>query len=484
MKTILRMTGRQHEQLRRHLFPGDGCEAAAVALCGRRAGKDRHVLTVREIKLIPYEECAVRTPLRVTWSTESLVPLLVKAAATGDAILKIHSHPGGFPKFSETDDEADAELFESVYGWTDGEESAPHASCVMLPSGEMFGRIVKPDGGFEPLSTIAVAGDDLHFWHSDKILQEDVPEFARRHAQAFGAGTFSVLRRLSIAVVGCSGTGSPVVEMLARLGVGRLVIVDPDRVEEKNLNRILNAGLDEARRGEFKVDVLARAVRRMGTGTQIKPIAKNLFTAETVKQVAECDVLFGCMDSVDGRHLLNKLAVFYSIPYFDVGVKLVADGAGGVEQICGTVHYLQPDGSSLLSRRTYTLEQFAAASLKRANPLEYEKRREEKYIAGVQEDRPAVISVNMLLASVAVNELLARLHRFRDDGNEGFAATRISLTQGQTYYEPEGEPCRTFARHTGRGDVLPLLEMSELSETIEDSPLSNPGMQKSGAVVK
>ena len=476
------MSGLQHEQLRQHLFPGDGCEAVAVALCGRGAGKEKHILTVREIKLIPYDECAVRTPLRVTWSTESLVPLLVKAAATDGAILKIHSHPGGFPKFSETDDEANAELFESVYGWTEGDEFTPHASCVMLADGKMFGRIIKPNGEFEPLSTIAVAGDDLHFWHSGGTSEKEVPEFARRHAQAFGSGTFDVLRRLSVAVVGCSGTGSPVIEMLARLGVGRLVIVDPDRVEEKNLNRILNAIADDARGGEFKVDVLARAVRRMETGTEVIPIAGNLFDAETVKTVAECDVLFGCMDSVDGRHLLNRLAVFYSIPYFDVGVKLIADGAGGVEQICGTIHYLQPDRSSLLSRGTYTLEQFQSASLKRANPHEYEKRLEEKYIVGVQEDRPAVISVNMLFASLAVNELLARVHRFRDDGNENYAATRISLTQAQTYYEPEGEPCRMFARHIGRGDVAPLLEMSELSE--EGSDDNAPETVRSGATAR
>lgn len=463
MKTILRMTGLQHEQLRRHLFPGDGNEAVAVALCGRRSGDDKHILTVREIKLIPYKECQVRTPVRVTWSTESLIPFLNKAAKTDGAILKIHSHPGWYPKFSNTDDEADVELFESVYGWMDGD--SPHASCVMLPDGKMFGRTIESNGAFKPLDLITVAGDDLHFWYSEDDSNTQTPEFARRHAQAFGAGTFNVLRRLSIAVVGASGTGSPVIEMLARLGVGRLVIVDPDKVEEKNLNRILNTTTEDAQKGEFKVEVLARAVRKMGTGTEVVPIAKNLFDdPTTVKTIAECDILFGCMDSVDGRHLLNKLAVFYSVPYFDVGVKLIADGQGGVEQICGTVHYLQPDRSSLLSRGTYTLEQFAAASLKRVNPQEYEKRREEKYIVGVQEDRPAVISVNMLLASLAVNELLARIHRFRDDGNEEYAATRISLTQGQTYYEGESESCRAFARHVGRGDVAPLLEISELSE--------------------
>lgn len=463
MKTILRMTELQHEQLQSHLFPGDGCEAVAVALCGRRAGDDKHILTIKEIKLIPYDECQIRTPVRITWKTDSLIPLLNKAVKTDSAILKIHSHPGWYPEFSETDDEADTDLFESVYGWTDSE--APHASCVMLPDGKMFGRIIESSGKFKPLDLITVVGNDLHFWYADEGSNDQTPEFARRHTQAFGAGTFNILRRLSVAVVGCSGTGSPVIEMLARLGVGRLVIVDPDKIEEKNLNRILNTTIEDVQKGEFKVDVLARAVRKMGTGTEVISIAKNLFDdPQTIKTIAECDILFGCMDSVDGRHLLNKLAVFYSIPYFDVGIKLIADGQGGVEQICGTVHYLQPDRSSLLSRRTYTLEQFAAASLKRANPDEYENRRKEKYIVGIPEDRPAVISVNMLLASVAVNELLARIHRYRDDENEDYAATRISLTQGHTYYESESEPCRNFARHVGRGDVTPLLEMSELSE--------------------
>ena len=185
-----------------------------------------------------------------------------------------------------------------------------------------------------------------------------------------------------------------------------------------------------------------------------------------IQAVAECDVVFGCMDSIDGRHLLNRLAVFYNLPYFDVGVKLVADGKGGVEQICGTVHYLQPDRSSLLSRGVYTQEQLLAAALRKANPEVYVERLREKYIIGVQEERPAVISVNMLFAAFAVNEFLARLHRFRDDSNEWFGVTRYSLTQGQFYQEPESEPCPVLSRHAGRGDTTPLLDLPELSNDL------------------
>ncbi len=62
----LALSGDQHEFLRRHLFPGDGNEAAAILLCGRRDGDRRQRLAVRDIYGIPYAECTVRTPIRVS----------------------------------------------------------------------------------------------------------------------------------------------------------------------------------------------------------------------------------------------------------------------------------------------------------------------------------------------------------------------------------------------------------------------------------
>src|ERR1017187_5626092 len=79
MRIKLRLTQKDHTALVSHLLPGDGLEAVAVALCGRRRSKDNHCLTVRSIVPIPYDECKVRSPDRVTWSTRRLVPLLEEA---------------------------------------------------------------------------------------------------------------------------------------------------------------------------------------------------------------------------------------------------------------------------------------------------------------------------------------------------------------------------------------------------------------------
>lgn len=458
----LRLTGAQHAALQRHLFPGDGDEAVALALCGRRRDEDEHVLAVRRLLLVPHERCPVRTPIQVTWPADVLPPLLQEAAARHLAILKIHSHPGGLASFSATDDLADADLFSSVDAWLD--DGLPHASAVMLPGGAMFGRAVMPGGVLRPLDLIAVAGDDLHFWRPDAERGGGGEEALVRHGQLFGDGTLGRLRRLTVAVLGCSGTGSIVIEQLARLGVGRLILIDPDRVERKNLNRILNATLEDALQGRFKVHVLKRAVVAMGLGTEVRCFPENLAVPDVVRAVAAADVAFGCMDGAEGRHLLNRLCTFYLVPYFDVGVRLEADGQGGIGQVAGTVHYVQPDRTSLLSRGVYTMDEVQTEALQRTDPTEYGERLKAGYIKGVRVDRPAVISVNMQLASMAVNEFLARLHPYRYDPNAEFAVHRVSLIQGAAYLEPDGPPCRVLARHAGRGDVCPLLDMPALSE--------------------
>ncbi len=465
----LTLTQKQHDQLHAHLFPPDGCEAVALLLCARRAGAQRHRLLVRRVLPIPYESCSVRSPDRVSWPTDLLPPLLEEAAKNGWALVKIHGHVG-YSQFSETDNASDSALFPSVHGWTD--QNAPHASAIMMDDGRVFGRAFWPDGRIEPLALVNLVGPDLRFWFANDE-QIAVPDFGTRVAQSFGEGTYALFHKLKIGVVGCSGTGSPVIEQLARNSVGSLVVVDPDVVETKNLNRILNSTAADADEALPKVALVRRSVEALGFGTRIEAFADTLFAPEIVHSLANCDILFGCMDSIDGRHLLNKLAAFYLIPYLDLGVKIEADGLGGVNQVCGTVHYLLPEGSSLLSRGVYTMEQVRAAGLRRTNPAAYRDLLAEGYIKGVAEDRPAVIQLNMLVASLAVNELMARLHPYRIEDNGDYAAHRISLSHGIFAHEGDGEPCAALARHAGRGDVHPLLDWPELSAGEEKAGEAN-----------
>lgn len=460
----LSFSGEQYQRLRRFLYPGDGCEAVAIVLCGARAGDRRHRLIARVIQEIPYEVCSVRTPSQVTWPTELLEPLLDQASDQGLSVVKVHSHPNGFPAFSDLDDASDGVLLpliaESV------ESGALHGSAVMLPNGRIFGRILADDKSLVPLSAINVAGEDLLFWYPE-LGTAALPEFFASHSQAFGMGTTALLRRLSVAVVGCSGTGGPVVEQLFRLGVGELVLVDDDQMEERNVNRIPNSTMEDVYLQRYKVDVLAEAVRRTNLGTRVIAFKQNLWNRNVVEAVAQCDVVFGCMDTVDGRFLLNKLASYYTIPYIDLGVRLDAVPTGGekgrIREVCGTVHYLQPGRSSLLSRGLFSIKQVAEAGLRRNDPKAHEQQVKDGYIKGANEQRPAVISVNMLAASLGVNELLARVHPYREERNDAYASTTFSLASMELLSESESERCGIFADSVGLADAEPMLGLLELS---------------------
>jgi hypothetical protein len=462
MDFSLSMSGIQHAALRSHLLPNDGMEAAAVALCGRSVGDGRHRLLVQRLHLLPYDVCD-RADDSIEWETDLIIELLDEADRKGLSVVKFHSHPGGYERFSELDDQTDQLLFPRIAGWI--EADVPHASVIMLPGGKMIGRVYT-GAAFEPLERISVAGDDINIWFSEESLPlTQMPEFTRRHAQAFGARTTQLLKRLTVGVVGCSGTGSFVIEELMRLGVGKIIPIDADITKDLNLNRILNATAADAQAERNKADLAAATIERTGLGTQVQPIPFNLYDMRSIAASKQCDVLMGCVDTHEGRFLVNRITSFYCVPYIDVGVALEAGARGDITQVCGYVHYFQPDRSSVVSRGLVDMLQVAAEGLKRRNPTAYAEERRNGYIANVDEDRPAVISVNGVLASLAVTELLARLHPFRHENNREYAVVGVTLSHMAIYPEPEPEhQCKLFAKYVGRGDITPPLDMPELSE--------------------
>jgi hypothetical protein len=102
-------------------------------------------------------------------------------------------------------------------------------------------------------------------------------------------------------------------------------------------------------------------------------------------------------------------------------------------------------------------------NLLRTNLAAYAEQRASGYIEGVDEGKPAVVSVNAFIASLAANEFLARLHPFRSCANRESAVTRVNYMEVLVVREEEGEPCSLLARHVGRGDVNPLLDLASLS---------------------
>jgi len=108
----------------------------------------------------------------------------------------------------------------------------------------------------------------------------------------------------------------------------------------------------------------------------------------------------------------------------------------------------------------------SSAGLRRNDPAAYGEQLKDGYIKGVNEQRPAVISVNMLAASLAVNEFLARIHPYREEPNSECASVCFSLASMELFPEPEEVVCNLTSTYIGMGDQIPLLNMPELSERV------------------
>jgi len=149
-----------------------------------------------------------------------------------------------------------------------------------------------------------------------------------------------------------------------------------------------------------------------------------------------------------------------------VRLDAVRDGSnkGKIREVCGTVHYIRPGRSSLMSPELFTMKQVAAAGLRRNDPNAHGQQVKDGYIAGVAGNRPAVISVNMFAAALAVNELLARIHPYREEPNAAYASVEFSLASVEFILEPESGLSNILAGKVGLGDTQPLLAIMELAE--------------------
>ena len=104
-----------------------------------------------------------------------------------------------------------------------------------------------------------------------------------------------------------------------------------------------------------------------------------------------------------------------------------------------------------------------AEALRRTDPTRYNEMRQAGYLRAVGEDRPAVISVNMMAAAMATNEFLARLHPYRNQPNQNYNTIRADLAEVMFDLEPEGSADEFLQRVVGNGDVTPLLGRPSLS---------------------
>ncbi len=446
----LAITASEHNSLKKHLFPGDGLEAAAILICGR-AGTFHERLCVHRVIDVPYDECPIRTPVQLVWPGTHLETAIDAADKIGGSIILIHSHPSGLFEFSEIDDRSDENTIPSLRHGS-ANELINHGSAIMTPDGAIKARLYNSCSTPEPIERAFSIGDDI------KAINTSNPAAPL----PFSSEMTSSLNDLTACVVGASGTGSIVIENLCRRGIGKIIIIDFDVMKHKNLNRILNSTTAAADAERRKTAMLKEAISKYRPDIEIISIEASIESEMAIVAASSSDVIFSCVDTMEARHYCELMSRAFITPLIDVGVTIPTrqrnDEAVRIADVCGRIDYVQALGPSLSDRGVVTSDGLYAEYLNRVAPNAFERQLDEGYLKGIPEEAPSVLTLNMIAAALAVEEWMARAFPYRHDSNDQHDRLFFSLAGREFEYEKtKYEPSLGRDDLKGRGLCYPLL---------------------------
>lgn len=185
----------------------------------------------------------------------------------------------------------------------------------------------------------AVAGKEIE---TAALEAGIVPERYVRNMKMYSLADQAGLLRACVAVVGLGGLGGGVTEILARIGIGSLCLIDGDRFEDSNLNRQFLSSI--YRLSASKADAAAERVREINPSLTVYHHPKFLTEADGAEVLEPADVVVDCLDSLHTRLVLEKFAKKMKKPMVSAAV---AGGSGHL-----TVIFPEDPGLSLIYGHT------------------------------------------------------------------------------------------------------------------------------------
>lgn len=409
----------QDKLLREHFSShADGHERAAAVMFKRVSitldglpASDRYIA----VAVHPFEDAWVTgsSPSHVAFETRPLRDFFRRCEEDSLVFGFAHNHPTGFPDFSNTDDANELTLLEAV-----SNRNGRDVSLVALlwTQDAWKARVRTGRSPMEVASArhVFVTDRPARVYQADAVYQND--DAYARQAAAFGAPFVGKLRSLRAAVIGLGGTGSPTATLLARSGIGELVLIDPDKLEVSNLNRVRGAARSDV--GKNKAAILARYISSLGLGVNVAPLGCLVDSSEGVDALASSDVIFGCTDDQIGREVLNTATYAYAQPYIDVGLggQLAQDEIGRpyLRYHHGRVSTILPEAGECLFCQGVLTEQWIRRDYAlRENPSMNDIQARERYLEGGAEQAPGVGPFTSAIADFGVASLFDLLAPFR-----------------------------------------------------------------------
>ncbi|MEK6274664.1 MAG: ThiF family adenylyltransferase [Actinomycetota bacterium] len=370
-------------------------EEAGFLLCGHAATDHAYVLLAREWHPIPEDAVSERNgPNSVlAWDASFNATMVARADDLGASIVLVHAHIGSKrPRFSPDD-------------WRNADRLFPGASRLL--AGRVSGMLVlgknSAEGAFwfnghasGRFDRLRVVDSPLRDLRPTADLSPPCPRpRLDRQSRAIGPKSEARLKSATIAVVGVSGGGSHVCQQIAHQGVGGLIVIDDQLVEEVQLGRMV--GTTPADVGtSFKTAVMRRMVETIDPAVQVEEIRARVPSRPALEALKRADLVVAAVDTFGAREQINAFCRRHLLPLIDIGINVRTDGEH-LQSAHGQLIVVTADSPCL--RCTPLLADQVLAREREARPPEYEINEEAT-------GEPQVVSMNGVLASEASNAVL------------------------------------------------------------------------------
>jgi sulfur-carrier protein adenylyltransferase/sulfurtransferase len=149
--------------------------------------------------------------------------------------------------------------------------------------------------------------------HQHPAAASAIPDYSRQMAlKEVGARGQGKLRASRVLVVGCGGLGVPVISYLAGAGIGRLGLVDGDRLESSNLHRQTMYALADV--GQLKAELATARVRALNPDVDVQTYPVRFDATNAPEIIAQYDLVIDCTDNFATKFLLNDVCVQKRVP--------------------------------------------------------------------------------------------------------------------------------------------------------------------------
>lgn len=412
----LRIGAPMMRQLRDHLFCGDHDEHGAVigatvvtTVRGTRLLARRLFLALDGVDYVPGQR-------GYRMLTASFVrDCVLKCADERLAYLAVHCHGGDRMVTFSSDDLASHErgypaLLDILAG-------PPVGGLVFAP------RAVAGDIWVEVSQRLRLERIDVvgrlpeRLFPQPPAVPPGVSTQWNRQVRLFGDAGQALLGQLKVAIVGAGGAGSLINEYLSRLGVGHLMVIDPDHIDPTNVPRVVGADRKDVRpwlthrrmpqfvrafgerRRTPKVAIAQRVALQANPNIVFEGVAGDISDPFVVSRLTDCDFIFLAADTMQARLVTNALVHQYLIPGIQVGAKVDIDRVNGdVRDVFSVIRHLVPGESCLWCNQLINPTRLAEEA---TGP---EQLRRQRYIDEIA--APSVITLNAVAAAHAVNDFL------------------------------------------------------------------------------